>query len=181
MRAATAHRHRPLSRFRSAVLVPACLALSALAVVSCGSLGKDKEGKTARHTGGRQVVALTEGAGASALEERFAYSKEDIQRSEDGTITGGKRSRFENRRFVAFGGGVGKAGYPKPTYETPTWSGTRSISPQTYRGVPDASRFQTASRYDGATAAAAGRTARASGATSRAMSSSGTSMRATGK
>lgn len=151
----------------SARFARGCVALAALCLVSCaGSKGKSAGG--ARES--EKVLALSEGAGAAALEKRYAIGKDDVERGEDGTFKGGKRSQFEGKKNVSFGGGLGTASYRKKEYNGKRWSGNTAAQTNMYGGNTDGSRFQTSSRFQGTSAAHSGRRSRfdgSSAATSR--------------
>ena len=94
----------------------------------------------------------------------FQHQESDITRGESGQLVGGKRSQFDGKRSVAFGGGVGTASYAKPVYNAPGWSGDTSRKRKTYAGPTDGSRHHTSSRFSGSTAAASGSRSRYAGA-----------------
>lgn len=100
-----------------------------------------------------KILALSEAEGAAALEDRYAFNKDkDIEFDEHGNFSGGKRSQFEGRKNVAFGGGIGTASYGTKNYSTKGWSGNTAAGKKMYEGSTDGSRFQTASQFQGTSA-----------------------------
>lgn len=134
-------------------------------MASCAKDGGG-DGAPARKSG--KVVALTEGEGAAALEDRFAFSKSDIKRDEQGNLVGGKRSQYEGRESVAFGGGVGTASYQgNEAFRARQWSGNREAGRGSYSGDTDGSRFQRSSRFRGTSASQLAQRSRFEGAPAR--------------
>ena len=95
-----------------------------------------------------QVIALGEAEGFKALEQRFAFDSRSLKRDEKGNFTGPVRSRYDKKRNISFGGGVGKSVYEADNYRAPDWQGsgkvlagkypskTQSYRSQQKRGVP---------------------------------------------
>jgi len=152
IRGRKAHRRRLLGWNGSVWIARGSLGLLLVAAVCCSGTGGKQTGEQLPE---ERVIALSEGARAGALERKDAYSKEDVQLNEDGTFGGGKRSRFEGQRFVAYGGGVGKASYSKPRYAAGTWDGRETVAKPRFQSPRDTVRFRTASRYEGAVAGVA--------------------------
>ena len=83
----------------------------------------------------------------------FQYDKSDVQLGEkgsatEGMIVGGRRSQFEGRRQVAFGGEFDKKTYSARSYQAPKWTGGKSYQTSKYTGSTDGSRFQSSSRFN---------------------------------
>lgn len=135
---------------------------AALAVVMlASSCSKDQAGgsKPAGRKSG-QVLALSEGAGAKALEDRYGFQKGDIKRDENGNFVGGKRSQFDGKRHITHEGGIGTASYRKSAYQAPQWTGKTEARTWDYQGNTDGSRFQTQSRFQDTSARQSGQSSR---------------------
>lgn len=145
-------RKRILQTIRGAGLAGALLLLASCA----GSSSSDDGGRD-------QVLALGEGEGALALERRFTMQKGDVEYSEEGAVTGGRRSQYEGRRQIQFGGEWDGERYEKKEFERRSWWGRRAVQREAYDGGEDGSRFQTASRFDGQAAPADGSRSRFDG------------------
>lgn len=66
----------------------------------------------------------------------------------EGMIVGGRRSSFEGKRQVAFGGEFDKKVYSAQTYQAGQWAGNKAYQTQNYAGSTDASRYRTSSQYN---------------------------------
>ena len=110
---------------------------AAVMLVSCG---KDKEGpdRGAMGVGSRQKTL-----------DDFKYNNSDIERTDDGLYTGGKRSQYDREASVAFGGDFRKSNYRTATFQSGGWAGVGNAARPGYRGKIDGSRYKTASAYDG--------------------------------
>lgn len=119
--------------------------------VSCA---KDKGMERPPESG--QVLALSESAGAAALDKKFAMQKGDVTYGEDGSIKGGQRSQFEGRRSVAFGGDWGDKSYGKKQYGKAAWGGgDREMAGKSFDKGRDG-QFRFASLFGGKKSAQAG-------------------------
>jgi len=122
----------------------------ALLLVSCA---KDQE--VGRPPEAGQVLALSESAGAAALDKKFAMQKGDVSYAEDGTVRGGKRSQFEGKRNVAFGGDWGGQSYGKKQYGTSAWGGSRERATKEF-DKGEEGKFRFASLFGGRKSAQSG-------------------------
>ncbi len=95
----------------------------------------------------KQVIALEEGEGFKALEERFAFDARSLKKDKQGNFIGPVRSQYEGKRNVSFGGGVGKAVYQAGNYQSPRWKGRRQARTTSYQGKTDGAHFKTPSRF----------------------------------
>lgn len=95
----------------------------------------------------KQVIALGEGEGFKALEERFAFDARSLKKDKQGNFVGPVRSQYEGKRNVSFGGGVGKAVYQAGNYQSPRWKGHRKAQTGSYPGKTDGSHFKTPPRF----------------------------------
>jgi hypothetical protein len=138
-----------------------CHAAAALALVLlCGSCASDKGGDP---EGSEQIIAMSEGEGAYALEQKFAMDKNAVTYGEDGTVTGGQRSQFEGKKQVAFGGQWDGKNYDNKRFEKTWWGGKRERVAKQYEGNLDGSRFQAESLMMGKSAAQDGKRSRYAG------------------
>lgn len=142
-------------------LCVAAMVVVAGGMVSCASSGGSSSGGEAAAESG-QVIAMSEGAGTLALEKKFLMKKEDMKLTKEGLLAGGgKRSQYEGKKQVQFGGEWGSESYQKQEYEKKSsWWRRKKADVKDYSGSEDGSRFQTDSRY-------ANRNARQSGQESR--------------
>ena len=115
----------------------------ALLVVSCA-----KDADVGRPPETEQVLALSESAGAAALDKRFAMQKGDVEYGEDGSLKGGKRSEYEGKRNVAFGGNWGGKSYGKQQYDKAAFSGNRQWTAQSFN-KGEAGKFRSNSSFGG--------------------------------
>ena len=102
-------------------------------------------------SGGGGSAEVPESARQKSLSD-FQYSKEDVQYGEkgsdsEGMIVGGRRSQFEGKKQVAFGGDLDKRAYSANRYKAQKWDGGKNYKTNRYGGNTDASRYQTQSRY----------------------------------
>ncbi|HAT20874.1 MAG TPA: hypothetical protein DCS85_12015, partial [Verrucomicrobiales bacterium] len=87
----------------------------------------------------KQVIALGEAEGFSALEERFAFDSRSLKKDKEGKFIGPVRSQYEGKRDISFGGGLGKAVYRAGNYQSPEWKGHRQARTRSYPGKTDGS------------------------------------------
>lgn len=82
------------------------------------------------------------GASAEAGEKRerdlktnnpFAFKDSDIQKGDDGRVTGGKRSQFDTRTESAYAANQNLPNYMKKSYQKKAWSGERSYETGSYQ------------------------------------------------
>ena len=123
------------------------------ATLLMASCSKDKELGRPPEEG--QVLALSESAGAAALDKKFAMQKGDVSYAEDGTVRGGKRSQYEGKRNVAFGGEWGAQSYGRSEYEKTAWGGSREREKKSF-DKGEEGRFRFASLFGGKKSAQAG-------------------------
>ena len=143
-----------------------CAALAAAGLASCANNTEATKASSPRKSG--QILALSEGEGAAALEKRYGFQNSDIQRDENGNFKGGKRSRYDGLMNNSFGGGVTRAPYRGNTvYQAPRWNGAASGRPQPYSGSTDGSRFHTSSRFQSTRAPQGSQRSPYEGATAR--------------
>ena len=102
-----------------------------------------------------------------ALDRKYAMQKGDVQYDEHGGVSGGKRSQYEGRKQVQFGGEWAGKSYDKKQYEKRSWWGGKKVETKQYAGNQDGSRFQTASAYGGQNATAEGQVSRLDGRQAR--------------
>lgn len=102
-----------------------------------------------------QVLALSESAGAAALDKKFAMQKGDVTYGEDGSIKGGQRSQYEGKRSVAFGGDWGDKSYGKKQYGKTAWGGDREMAKKDF-AKGEEGKFRIASWFGGKKSAQAG-------------------------
>lgn len=121
----------------------AALAGLGVVLVSCSGGGSSSP----VDDGPQQIIAMSEGEGALALEKKFTIQKGDIEQDEHGALTGNKRSPYEGKRQVQFGGEWQGKSYEKKQYEKSSWWGSKKKDVKTYAGGEDASRFRKDSRY----------------------------------
>ena len=104
------------------------MAVAAAGLVSCSSsspeTGLDKE-----PSGAEKVKLSKDGSN-----NPFAFSQEDIQRGDDGRITGGKRSQYELKAESAYA----RANADAParfqrSYQKQQWAGSRDFTTGSYR------------------------------------------------
>ena len=144
------------------------MALVAFAILGCAGepgVKKAKKGKAAGKP--KKTLALHPSQGEAALMDRYAMKKADMERDEKGMFKAAKRSQFDGQKALAFGGGVGTASYRKKTFNTQGWSGNTTARTKSYGENTDGSRFQTASRFQGASAAQDGSRSRFDGSKAR--------------
>ncbi|MBL49525.1 MAG: hypothetical protein CMP28_11315 [Roseibacillus sp.] len=108
----------------------------------------------------KQIIALGEGEGSAALEERFAFDTRKLKKNKSGNYVGAVRSQFDGKKNLSFGGGIGKSTYRAGRYSASEWSGVSEVPAKSYRGKADASRFQRSSRLQGASASHLARSSR---------------------
>lgn len=133
------------------------VAFAAAGLVSCSS-SSPETGLAPEPSGAKQVDISKDGSN-----NPFAFSKEDIQRGDDGSITGGRRSQFELKADSAYArANADKAAYLQRSYNKETWSGSRRYSTGSYQTKANANS-QRKSWFGGRKSRDAGRVARASG------------------
>ena len=132
----------------------ACLAAGAVATVMLG--GACASNHADEMQSDEQVLALSESAGAAALDKRFTTDRTTVTYGEDGTVTGGKRSQFEGKKQVAFGGDWDGKSYQKPEYQKTWWGGKKKSSTKQFVNNQDGSRFRADSLMMGRSAPQAG-------------------------
>ena len=144
-----AHVARPL-RYIFHLLLLGAFPTTAVVCSSCsGTGGVDPANTTSTvktRNRDKQVIALGEAEGFSALEERFAFDSRSLKKDKEGKFIGPVRSQYEGKRDISFGGGLGKAVYRAGNYQSPEWKGHRQARTRSYPGKTDGSRFQTPSR-----------------------------------
>lgn len=101
---------------------------------------------------GQQIIALGEGEGSAALEERFAFDSRKLKKNKKGEFVGAVRSQFEGKKNLSFGGGIGKSAYQAERYNASSWNGRKEITGGSYRGNMDGTRFQQSSQFEGTSA-----------------------------
>jgi hypothetical protein len=108
--------------------------LLGVVLASCG--GSKNSAPTAGESA-RQTLALDEGSGQAALEERFAKYTDDVAFNKDGQIQhkDSKRSNFEGKKMVMMGGEVGTSTYSTSRYDKKEWSGTKEFDRKRYEGA----------------------------------------------
>lgn len=133
------------------------MALAAVVLVSCSS-SSPETGADPAPSGANQVSISKDGSN-----NPFAFSKEDIQRGDDGRITGGKRSQFELKADSAYAhANADRAAYLQRSYQRKTWAGNRGYSTGSYQTGSNVNNQQQ-SRFGGRKSRDANRVARASG------------------
>lgn len=111
----------------------------------------------------KQIIALGEGEGYNALEEKFAFDTRSLKKDKKGNFMGPVRSQYEGRKNVSFGGGIGTAGYKTSPYHAPKWNGKQQADIKNFGGNLDGSRFQVPSRFQGTSPAHLAQTSRYQG------------------
>lgn len=91
--------------------------------------------------GAERVLALDEGSGSAALENKFADYHKDVVRDEEGNISkDSKRSNFEGKQVSNIGGKYANRQFAAERYSKKNWTGTKNF---------DAGRFQSSkNRWD---------------------------------
>lgn len=133
----------------------ALLATSVVSTSCSGSGGVNADTTTSTvkaRKRGKQIIALGEGEGSAALEERFAFDTRKLKKNKNGNFVGAVRSQFEGKRNLSFGGGIGTSTYQAGQYAASRWSGQKEIPSKSYRKQEDASRFQRSSQFEGTSA-----------------------------
>jgi len=136
-------------------LIVSLLGGVSLCLVSCS--GGSGGGDDAASAGGRK----------KSLDD-FQYSKTDVVYGEAGTdtegmIVGGRRSNFEGKRQVVFGGNFEGKTYGTDQYKSKSWNGSKNYGRKSYSGNTNASQLKVASVMDGQTARGGGEQSRYSG------------------
>lgn len=113
----------------------------------------------------KQVIALGEAEGYSALEKRFAFDTRSLKKDTKGNFVGAVRSPYEGQGNVSFGGGVGTASYRTKRYKSPSWKGNTQAASKTYEGNTNGSQFKVPSRFEGTSASHLAKRSRYQGST----------------
>lgn len=102
--------------------------ICAAGLVSCSS-NSSESGLAPEKSGANEVTIGKDGSN-----NPFAYSKDDIQKGNDGRVTGGKRSQFELKSESAYAkaGKNGPAQFQK-SYQKEKWAGSRDFSTGSYK------------------------------------------------
>jgi len=113
------------------------LTTTAFLVVSCSST--EQEAPTSAELKGGRTVDLTSN-------NVFAWKKEDVQRGDGNTITGGKRSQFDKKVDSSYGKKDSRVpAYFQKGYNSKKWSGKKDYSKGSYKtdgwGGTKGSRF----------------------------------------
>lgn len=137
----------------------------ALFLTSCSS--GSSSGGSSSGSGSDQIIALSEGEGQLALERKYTMQKGDVEYTEEGGVTGGRRSQYEGKKQVQFGGDWNNESYAKKEYEKKSWWGGKKVEKKSYSDGADGSRFQTASAYGSKDANQAGQRSNYDGAKAR--------------
>lgn len=116
----------------------------ALLLVSCA-----KDDEIGRPPESGQVLALSESEGTAALDQKFAMQKGDVNYSEDGTVSGGRRSQYEGKKQLAFGGEWTGQSYGKKEYGKTSWNGSSDRATKSYDKGDGDSRFRSTSWLGG--------------------------------
>lgn len=144
-----------MRRLQSALFRRACqVALAGGLALLCGACSAFKSGGG----GVEDEAAVTE-------EERKGFDKylidtknpEVVSYGEGGAVTGGKRSHYEGKNQIAYGGEWDGKRYEKQEYEKTWWGGKKKKPMKAYAGNQDGSRFQVESLMMGKTANQAGK------------------------
>ncbi|MDG2401328.1 MAG: hypothetical protein P8M04_12225 [Akkermansiaceae bacterium] len=104
------------------------LVILGLGLVSCSSSNKDT-GLESEAQGARTVTISKDGSN-----NPFAFKKGDVEQGDNGLITGGKRSQFEQKASSAYADANANApAYLKKSYNRQTWAGPKDYSTGSYK------------------------------------------------
>lgn len=135
------------------------LAILTAGLVSCSN-SDSESGLTPEPTGARQVEIGRDGSN-----NPFAFNKEDIQRGDDGSITGGKRSQYDSLADSAYARANADApAYLQKSYHKEAWAGGKDYSTGSYKTGAN-SNAGTTSRFAGRQSDSSNKVARAGGQT----------------
>lgn len=99
-----------------------------LAISSCSSSGGDSEAAAVSEPSGARISSLGDG------NNPFAFNQTDVQSSNEGAITGGKRSRYDKKAESAYAAAnSGTPGYLKKSVIQKKWSGSKDFSTGSYQ------------------------------------------------
>ena len=133
------------------------LSILTAGLVSCSS-SDPESGLTPEPSGANQVEIGKDGSN-----NPFAFKKEDIQQGDNGSITGGKRSQFEQRADSAYARANANApAYLQKSYHKQAWSGSQDYSTGSYRTSSN-SQAKTTSRFGSRQSNSSNKVARAAG------------------
>ncbi|MEN8681336.1 MAG: hypothetical protein ABF391_14930 [Akkermansiaceae bacterium] len=105
------------------------LLIFSFGLVSCSSSDKDT-GLTAPEPQGARQVEI----GKDGSNNPFAFNKSDVEQGENGLITGGKRSQFDQKTNSAYVNANAKApAYLQKSYSKQTWAGAKNYSTGSYQ------------------------------------------------
>lgn len=105
-----------------------CSLILGLGLVSCSSSDKNV-GLDPESQGARNVTIAKDGSN-----NPFAFKKGDVEKGDDGLITGGKRSQFEQRANSAYADAKANApAYLQKSYNKQTWAGPKDYSTGSYK------------------------------------------------
>ena len=100
-------------------------------LVSCSS-SSDESGLTPEPSGARQVKI-----GEDGRNNPYAFKQEDIERGDDGSITGGKRSQFSTATESAYAqANRDVPSHFKTAYQRAAWSGGKNYRTGSYETSP---------------------------------------------
>jgi hypothetical protein len=126
-------------------------------LVSCSS-SDPESGLIPEPTGANQVEIGKDGSN-----NPFAFKKEDIQQGDNGSITGGKRSQYEERADSAYARANADApAYLQKSFHRKAWSGSQDYSTGSYRTGSN-SQAETKSRFANRKSNSSNKVARAAG------------------
>ncbi|MFT6180850.1 MAG: hypothetical protein ACI9NQ_001902 [Paracoccaceae bacterium] len=107
------------------------LLISAAGLVSCSSSSSSESGleSSAERTGARKITIGEDGGN-----NPFAFNKEEVQKGDDGSITGGKRSQYDSQMKSAYAQANGKIpNYMESSYQKKAWAGGKDYSTGSYQ------------------------------------------------
>ncbi len=106
-----------------------CLLILGFGLASCSSSDSETGLTAPEPTGARKVEIGKDGSN-----NPFAFKKSDVEQGDNGLITGGKRSQFEQRASSAYANANSKApAYLQKSYNKQTWAGAKDYSTGSYK------------------------------------------------
>ncbi len=100
----------------------------AAGLVSCSS-SSEETGLTPEPSGARKID-ISESGGNNP----FSYKDEEVQRGEDGTIAGGRRSRYSTKMESAYAKANSEVpSYMQSSYQKAAWSGGKNYGTGSYQ------------------------------------------------
>ena len=105
------------------------LLILSFGLASCSSSDSDT-GLTAPESEGGRNVSI----GKDGSNNPFAFKKSDVEQGDNGLITGGKRSQFEQQANSAYANANASApAYLQKSYSRQTWAGAKDYSTGSYK------------------------------------------------